>query len=159
MASTAVSANYDTAVNFVAQFSDAIAAVTQGRRRVATVDGRGTRLGQGGRHGGRGRGGRGRGNQNGGRGRGGRGRGNNSTDTRGLTAGYMSPSQWQALSPFQRQHVLNLRSQSNQRLQAAVTTTAVPDDTSAITNSSGTSNASQGIGANMSQRSRGNSRT
>ena len=159
MASPAMSASYDAAVNFVAQFSDALAAVSQGRRRVSAVDARGSKSGQhGGRSSGRGRGGRGRGVAHGGRGRGGRSRasGNNSTDTRGLTADYMTPAQSQALSPFQRQHVLNLRNQSSTRQQAAVNVTQVSDDASAITNGSSTSNVPTGVGSVMSQRSRGN---
>lgn len=157
MVSPTMSADYDASVNFIAQYSDAVAAVSQNKRRVASMNG-GGRGPQAGRGAGRGRGGRGRGGQHGGRGRGGRGnRTNNSTDVRGLTAGYMSPAQWQALSPFQRQHVLNLRSQSgqaNQRQQASVTAVQINDDASAVTGPSTASSVPQGVGGSMSQRSR-----
>jgi hypothetical protein len=135
--------NFDLAINFLAESVETldrskVRMVAETQSHVHFAHGRGGRNNtQSGRTGGRttrGRGRFGRGTRNhGGHGRGGRGRGRGKSDE--STNNYIPPSEWNAMSPQQRQTFLQARAAS--RINAMSSVVSMNDDVSAISTPTG----------------------
>jgi hypothetical protein len=135
--------NFDLAINFLAESVETldkskVRMVAETQSHVNSAHGRGGRNNtQSGRTGGRttrGRGRFGRGTRNhGGHGRGGRGRGRGKPDE--STNTYIPPSEWNAMSPQQRQAFLQARAAS--RINAMTSIISINDDVSAISTPTG----------------------
>ena len=135
--------NYDAAVNFLAEANDTLKAMASAKRNVSAVSGTTKK--------------------------GGSKSGDKSNKKKKTGTGYMKHADWWKLTEAQRNEIRNKRknqsgnnsSNGNQRVQAVVTGTTT--DVSAISESTGTTNTNnesnnntQGVGAVMTRRNRGN---